>query len=119
MEQFERKQNDLNEHLKNIKSSPTMFKTMVNDIVSKIIIYPVNDTNYVLSNKTKQDKMVFVQLYLYTSIEPIQFIISQRSDLIQKLETNEFDIESGFVIGEFKEIKKRIDKIRFQISLED
>jgi hypothetical protein len=113
--EFETKQNDLNNQLKNIKATPSLLKKMVNDIVKEITIYPVKG-GYSLSN-ISNDKMVIIQLSLYTSTIPLYFIISHYSDLIQPLEKTDFDFQSYIVIGDSKELKKRITKIRHKIEM--
>jgi hypothetical protein len=89
---------------------------MVNDIIKEVKIYPVKG-GYILSDRVKNDKMVIIQLSLYTSLLPIYFIISQYSELIQPVEKNDIDFQSLLIIGDSKEMKKKITKIQHRIEM--
>jgi len=120
--EFENKQNDLDNYLRIVKNSPEKMKELVSKIVNRIVIYPVMGGYQLTDNK--QNKYVCVHLFLYTSVNPICYIIGQRGkkvkgemiNLIQPLKYEEFDLNSFNVVGEMSKIKGRIKKIKYNIN---
>lgn len=93
LKQFESKQINLDEQIRDIKGNISMMKKLINDLVHKIVIYPIY--NFKMNNSN----CVCVQLYLYTSINPIEYVITQLY--------NDYTIIS-LIKGEFDHSKKEI-----------
>jgi site-specific DNA recombinase len=118
---WEEKQNTVTNQLKNIKNTPSIMKSLVNDIVRQVTIYPVSE-DFSLSG-VKGERCVYVELFLLTSHNPIMFIISQRTAFINGekvrwlLELNKGDFNNGKVIGDIKKIKgKQRHKIKYKVG---
>lgn len=87
--ELELKQLSLNEMLVSVKYNPEQMKKLVENIVNKLVIYPVKESNFnFVSNK---ETKVFIELHLLTQSDPILFCISQRSDKIIKLIKGEYN----------------------------
>jgi DNA invertase Pin-like site-specific DNA recombinase len=95
LQAFEQSQNNLATILKNIKLDPHTMKEYITDIVKSITIFPI-DGNSILSDH-KQDKMIMVELQLFSNLHPILYVISQRSDKIMQLGKGQY--KNGKLLG--------------------
>jgi site-specific DNA recombinase len=90
---FKNKQSSINFQLRTIKDNKRILKKVIDEVVNKLIIYPVKEHN--LSNYrkfTKMDKFVFIEIYTYLNESvPLIFVVSQRSDVIITPKQNEFN----------------------------
>jgi site-specific DNA recombinase len=104
---FKEKQSNINHQLRGIKDSKRILKRTIKNVVSEIIIYPVENHNlseYIKFNK--QDKFVLVELYTYLNQnKPLCFVISQRSQFIITPDSNEYNKETKTLLigGEYIE----------------
>lgn len=103
-EEFKVKQSNVNHQLRSIKENKRILKRVIDEVVNKLIIYPVKEhnlNNYFKHNK--QDKFVFVEIYTYLNEKtPLNFIVSQRSETIITPKIDEYDKSSGILrIGGF------------------
>jgi len=94
---FEQGQSNLRNVLKEIKLDIHIMRDYITDIVSSITIHPVSPNDLLSSNK--QDKCVLVQLVLFSSLTPINYIISQRSNKILPL-----------IQGEYSTLKRKLTR---------
>lgn len=101
---YKEKQSNINHQLRGIKDSKRILKKTIKNVVSEIIIYPIENHNlseYLKYNK--QDKFVFIELFTFLNQnKPLCFVISQRSQYIISPELNEYNKEtkSLFIGGE-------------------
>jgi DNA invertase Pin-like site-specific DNA recombinase len=103
-EEFKVKQSNVNHQLRSIKDNKRILKRVIDEVVNKLIIYPVKEhnlNNYFKSNK--QDKFVYVEIYTYLNENtPLKFVVSQRGEMIITPKTDEYDKTSGVLkIGGF------------------
>jgi site-specific DNA recombinase len=105
--QFKKKQSNVNNQLRGIKDSKRILKKTIKNVVSEIIIYPIENHNlseYLKNNK--QDKFVFIELFTFLNQnKPLCFVISQRSQYIITPESSEYNkvTKSLFIGGELGE----------------
>ena len=96
------KQRQVGHQLRGIKDNKRILKRVINNVIVKIIIYPILKHNLDQRIKTnKQDNFVYIEVYTYVSdTTPLSFIISQRSDLMIIPNQKEYDKETkNLVIG--------------------
>jgi site-specific DNA recombinase len=104
--QFKQKQSNVNIQLRNIKGNRRVLKKTIENVVNRIIVYPIfkhNLNEYFKINK--QDKFVFIEIYTYLNESvPLIFVVSQRSNVIITPKQNEYRKEDCFLnIGGFDE----------------
>lgn len=83
---FEKSQTNLSTLLRNIKIDPHSMKDYISQIVKNVTILPVNN-NPVTNTK---DVCVLVRLQLYSSLEPIEYVITRRTNHILRLIKGEY-----------------------------
>ena len=96
------KQRQVGHQLRGIKDNKRILKRVINNVIVKIIIYPILKHNLDQRIKTnKQDNFVYIEVYTYVSdTTPLSFIISQRSDLMIIPNQKEYDKETkNLIIG--------------------
>jgi site-specific DNA recombinase len=103
-EKFKQKQSNINHQLKSIKNNKRTLKKTIDDVVNKLVIYPVRKHNldgFIKYNK--QDLFVLVEIFTYLNEEtPLIFVVSQRGEYIITPKHNEFKKEEGILmIGGF------------------
>jgi len=84
------KQSNLNSQLRGIKDDKRLLKKSINNVVNRIIVYPVISHNIPFKFNI-QDKLVFVEVETYVKKRPLCFIISQRSNEIFLPQLEEYD----------------------------
>jgi len=112
--EFEEKQLSLVEQIRELKSDRFEMKKIVKLLVRQIVIFPVLDKTFSISN-IKNDTNIFVKLYLYTSPKPTHFIISRYSFNILKFYETEYNVETG-LFNFHLDIEQRIKKIKYKIE---
>ena len=95
LQAFEQSQNNLSAILKRIKLDPHTMKEYITDIVKSITIFPIEGVSIFTSHK--QDKMIMVELQLFSNLTPIQYVISQRTDKIMPLSKTQY--RKGRIVG--------------------
>ena len=103
-EKFKSKQSNINHQLRSIKDNKRTLKKTIDDVVNKLVIYPIREHNlseYIKYNK--QDLFVLVEIYTYLNEKtPLIFVVSQRSDYIITPKQDEFMKDEGVLkIGGF------------------
>lgn len=103
-EKFKQKQTNINHQLRSIKDNKRTLKKTIDDVVNKLVIYPIREHNlaeYIKYNK--QDLFVLVEIYTYLNEKtPLIFVVSQRSDYIITPKHEEFRKDEGILrIGGF------------------
>lgn len=90
------KQSNVEFQLRSIKDDKRILKRVVDNVILKIIIYPVISHNFEkFTSVNKQDNYLFVDVFTYINdTTPISFIISQRTDKIYLPEHSEFNRDS-------------------------
>lgn len=107
-EKFKKKQSDSNLQIRTIKENKRILKKTIDDVINKILIYPVYKHNLNDYRKlNKQDKFVFVEIYTYLNeTTPLIFLVSQRSNLIITPKYDEFNKDDCELrIGGFEEFE--------------
>jgi site-specific DNA recombinase len=92
-QRFKSKQSNINNQLRSIKDNKRILKRIIDEVVNKLVIYPIQEHNLSEYIKFyKGDKFVFVEIYTYLNENtPLIFIVSQRSEFIITPKINEFD----------------------------
>ena len=91
---LERKQDDFTKQLKGIKDDKHLLKKTINNVVNKIVLYPIVSHD-IKVNLNKQDKFIFVEVFTYISDKkPLCFSISQRSNIILYCDSSNYDKET-------------------------
>jgi site-specific DNA recombinase len=87
------KQNNAGFQLRGIKDNKAVLKRVINNVVNRIKLYPINQHNLSKAIKVnQQDKFLFVEVFTYlNSNTPLCFIISQRSEQIIIPNQNEYE----------------------------
>jgi hypothetical protein len=92
-QRFKSKQSNINNQLRSIKDNKRILKRIIDEVVNKLVIYPIQEHN--LSEYIKYykgDKFVFVEIYTYLNENtPLIFVVSQRSEFIITPKIDEFD----------------------------
>jgi site-specific DNA recombinase len=98
---FKEKQANVNVRIRNIKENSGIFKRTIDNVINRIVIYPVvehNLKNYIKINS--QDKFLFIEIYTYINeITPLVFVISQRGDDIITPKIGEYTKDGKLEIG--------------------
>jgi DNA invertase Pin-like site-specific DNA recombinase len=84
------KQSNLNNQLRGIKDDKRLLKRSINNVVNRILIYPVVSHNIPFKFNL-QDRLVFVEVETYVSKKPLCFIISQRTNEIFLPQLDDYD----------------------------
>ena len=80
---FVSKQYTATNSLKRIKDDVHILKKTFNNVINKVVIYPIhkNEIERIFSNQ--QDKLVYIELFTFINLsKPIKFVISQRSKML-------------------------------------
>ena len=94
---FVSKQYTATNSLKRIKDDIHILKKTFNNVINKVVIYPIhkNEIESIFSNQ--QDKLVYIELFTFINLsKPIKFVISQRSKMLFSVndEVSYYDKES-------------------------
>ena len=103
-EKFRKKQSNSNYQIRSIKDNKRILKRTIDEVVDKLIIYPIKEHNLINYIKlNKQDKFVYVEIYTFLNEKtPLIFVVSQRSEYIITPKLDEYDKEKGILnIGGF------------------
>jgi site-specific DNA recombinase len=103
-EKFRKKQSNSNYQIRSIKDNKRILKRTIDEVVDKLIIYPIKEHNLINYFKyNKQDKFVYVEIYTFLNENtPLIFVVSQRSEFIITPKSDEYDKEKGILnIGGF------------------
>lgn len=113
------KLNNLPEQLKLIKGSSYMMKELFQQLVKKMVVYPVKSETVLYTSKRKGfTKELYIELYLYTQEEPISYIIAQYNWLILRTIKGEFNKETKMILPSRERILDRIKEIRHKVEIE-
>lgn len=104
----------ISREIHNIKTSYSRIAEIINLMVKKITIYPVFE-GYKMGT-ISNNKVVYVQLELFSSIFPFTYLISQRTETIQLLLRGEFNKEKYSVIRDSNQLTDRLKNIKFHIE---
>ena len=109
-------QSNLTEMIRTMKNSPQLMKKYVNEIVKKIVIYPVKNSEIKFSNHAS-DKMIVIDMFLFTNDNPITYVINQRSYKILRLVKGEFNYKTFTLNCKNDKVLGRIQQIRHKIEI--
>lgn len=112
---FDQKQLTLLEQIRDLKSDRTEMKKIVKLLVKQIVVYPVINKTLSVSD-IKNDTHIYIKLFLYTSPDPINFIISRYSMNILQLSENDYNSETGLLNIDINYILRKKDNIRHKIE---
>ena len=104
-------QSDINSQIRTIKGDKNIMRKYIEDIISKITIYPIKNDFHIGS--IKDDKNIVVKLTLKSTPSSLYFIISQRSIAILPIKESDYDFTNYSVIGERRELKMNVKKLKY------
>lgn len=122
---FENQKIQLNEMLENqqnyklqirqIKGDKFVLKEYIEKLVKEIVIYPIKNDTPILSTKSN-DNHLYIELFLLPIIEPLKYIISQRTNKVLRLSVKgiNFDKTNYTIKLNQRIISDFTDNIRFQ-----
>ncbi len=103
-------QSDLNSQIRTIKGDRNLMKKYLEDIISKITLYPIKNSFTI--GKIKDDKNMVVKLNLKSTPSPLYFIITQRSKAILSIKESDYDFTNYSIIGEGMELKRNMKELK-------
>ncbi len=116
--ELQARQNNIDNEIVNIKRDKFLMKEYVEKIINQVKIYPVKNFDFG-KRRTKggrednlPDKTMMISIFLKSSIIPLNYLISQRTDAIINLNEGEYDYESNNVIGLRKDILRRTKELK-------
>ena len=113
LKDFENSQLNLSTVLKNIKMDKHVMKEYLTQIVKDLTIYPLHKSPNLLSIH-KQDKCILVELQLFSSLNPLQYVISQRSNNILSLFRGEYNPTKKEIVRTIE--PERIKQIMYSVK---
>ena len=116
LNELQRKQSNLNEIIRTMKGSSDLMRKYVNEIVRKIVIYPVKESKLKFSNHAS-DKMIVIDMFLFANETPITYTINQRSNKILRLIKGEFNYKTFSLVGNTENMTKRTEQIIHEIKI--
>ena len=109
---------DLDDILRTIKETPSELQKVFKKLVRMIKIYPVKECIKTgVKVKYCKDKTVCINLFLNTGIKPIEFLITQQTNLIVILKEYDFNYDTFDLIDAFKIDNRNRRNILHQITI--
>jgi DNA invertase Pin-like site-specific DNA recombinase len=101
-------QSDLNEYLRRVKKDAHTMKDYLYKIIKSITIYPCN--NEPLLSNISNDKNVYIEFLLYSSIIPVGVIVSHYSiNKVIRITKGEYNKEKMMIVRKKDDLENRIE----------